>query len=269
MRSAPIGRGSKVATYRRDHPEVLRINPFLDTYFLRLNVTRPQLNNPLIRRALSLAIDRKAIVESVTRGGQLPAHSFTPPGTAGYTPPHGVSHDIEAAHQLLIEAGYPDGTGLPTLELLVNNSGNHQIIAEAIQEMWRRDLGIKIAVANMEQKTLLAQRRTLDYQILRSDWVGDYLDPSTFLNVFTGNSGNNHTGWNNPEYDHLLYQSDRTANTATRYDLMHRAEKILLHEAPIIPIYYYTTVRLVHPAVRGWHPTLLDHHPYKHVWLEP
>jgi len=260
---------SKVATYRRDHPDVLRINPFLDTYFLRLNVTRPQLNNPLIRRALSLAINREAIVENVTQGGQLPAHSFTPPGTAGYEPPHGVSQDLDAARQLLIEAGYPNGEGLPIFELLVNNSGNHQIIAEAIQEMWRRDLGIKIAVVNMEQKTLLSQRRTLDYQIMRSDWVGDYLDPSTFLNVFSGNSGNNHTGWNSPEYDDLLYQADRTADTAARYALMYRAEEILLREAPIIPIYYYTTVRLVHPAVRGWHPTLLDRHPYKHVWLEP
>ncbi len=260
---------SKVATYRRDHPEVLRINPFLDTYFLRLNVTRPQLNNPLIRRALSLAIDRESIVKNVTRGGQQAAHSFTPPGTAGYEPPQGVSHDLEAARQLLIEAGYPNGDGLPTFELLVNNSGNHQIIAEAIQEMWRRDLGIKVAVVNMEQKTLLSQRRTLDYQIMRSDWVGDYLDPSTFLNVFSGNSGNNNTGWNNPEYDDLLYQSDRTAETEARYALMYRAEEILLREAPIIPIYYYTTVRLVHPAVRGWYPTLLDRHPYKHVWLEP
>jgi len=260
---------SKVATYRRDHPDVLRINPFLDTYFLRLNVTRPQLNNPLIRRALSLAINREAIVENVTQGGQQPAYSFTPPGTAGYEPPRGVSMDLDAARQLLIEAGYPNGEGLPIFELLVNNSGNHQIIAEAIQEMWRRDLGIKIAVVNMEQKTLLSQRRTLDYQIMRSDWVGDYLDPSTFLNVFSGNSGNNHTGWNSPEYDDLLYQADRTADTAARYALMYRAEEILLREAPIIPIYYYTTVRLVHPAVRGWHPTLLDRHPYKHVWLEP
>lgn len=260
---------SKVATYRRDHPEVLKINPFLDTYFLRLNVTRPLLNNRLIRQAMSLAIDRTSIVENVTRGGQLPAHSFTPPGTAGYEPPHGVAYDLEAARQALVEAGYPGGEGLPTFEVLVNNSGTHQIIAEAIQEMWRRDLGINVSVVNMEQKTLLSQRRTLDYQILRSDWVGDYLDPSTFLDVFSGNSGNNHTGWTHPEYDSLLYQAARTADTASRHQLMYRAEQILLEESPIIPIYYYTTVRLVHPSVRGWHPTLLDHHPYKHVWLEP
>lgn len=260
---------SKVATYQRDHPEVLQINPFLDTYFLRLNVTRPLLNNPLIRRALSLAIDREAIVTLVTKGGQIPAYSFTPPDTAGYHPPHGVSTDLDAARQLLIDAGYPGGEGLPSFEFLVNSSGNHQIIAEAIQEMWRRDLGINVSIVNMEQKTLLSQRRTLDYQILRSDWVGDYLDPSTFLNVFSSNSGNNHTGWSNPEYDALLYQAARTPDNSARYSLFQRAEEILLKESPIIPIYYYTTVRLVNPAVRGWYPTLLDHHPYKYVWLEP
>ncbi len=260
---------SKVDTYRRDHPDVLRIDPFLDTYFYRLNVTRPILYHRKVRQALSLAVDRAAIVKTITRGGQQPAYSFTPPGTAGYVPPQGISTDLDKARKLLVEAGYPSGQGLPGFELLINSSGNHRIIAEAVQEMWRRDLGVKVDIVNMEQKTLLATRRTMDYQILRSDWVGDYLDPATFLEVFSGNSGNNHTGWNNPEYDDLLFQAQRTADNGRRYELFQRAEKILLREAPIIPIYYYTTVRLVHPAVRGWFPTLLDHHPYKHVWLEP
>jgi oligopeptide transport system substrate-binding protein len=260
---------SKVDTYRRDRPDVLRIDPFLDTYFYRLNVTRPVLNIREIRLALSMAVDRQAIVETITRGGQKPAYSFTPPGTAGYEPPIGISTDLAAARQLLLEAGYPKGQGLPKFELLINSSGNHRVIAEAVQEMWRRELGIKVEIMNMEQKTLLATRRTLDYQILRSDWVGDYLDPATFLEVFSSNSGNNHTGWSNREYDDLLYQASRSPDHDARYKLFQRAEAILLDAAPIIPIYYYTTVRLVHPAVKGWYPTLLDHHPYKHVWLEP
>lgn len=259
---------SKVDAYRRDRPEVLRIDPFLDTYFYRINVTRPVLNEAKVRRALSLAIDRKAIVENITRGGQMPAYSFTPPGTAGYEPPHGAASDPAAARALLAEAGYPEGRGLPTLEILINSSGNHRVIAEAVQEMWRRELGVSTSIINMEQKTLLAARRSLDFQILRSDWAGDYLDPATFLNVFSGNSGNNHTGWSNQEYDALLYQAARTPNQAERYELFSRAETILLRDAPIIPLYYYTTVRLVHPAVHGWYPTLLDRHPYKYVWLE-
>ncbi len=260
---------SKVDPWRRDRPEVLRIDPFLDTYFYRLNVTRPIFNEVKVRRALSLALDREAIVTNITRGGQQPAFSFTPPGTAGYEPPAGVSSDPAAARALLAEAGYPGGQGLPQLELLINSSGNHRVIGEAVQEMWRRELGVNVQLLNMEMKSLLAARRALDYQILRSDWAGDYLDPATFLDVFAGASGNNHTGWSNPDYDGLLYEAARTSERDARYTLLRRAETILLRDAPIIPLYYYTTVRLVHPAVHGWYPTLLDRHPYKHVWLEP
>jgi oligopeptide transport system substrate-binding protein len=120
----------------------------------------------------------------------------------------------------------------------------------------------------MEQATLLTNRRSLDYQILRSDWSADYLDPKTFLDVFRSDSNNNHTGWKNASYDALLFEADRTADQAARYALMQRAETILLQELPIIPIYSFTTVRLMQTSVHGWHPTLLDRHPYKYVWLQ-
>ncbi|MCW5549462.1 MAG: peptide ABC transporter substrate-binding protein [Opitutaceae bacterium] len=262
----PVG---KVETYRRARDGALHISPFLDTYFYRLNVTRPFLNDRRVRRALALAIDRDAIVEKITRGGQQPAYSFTPPGTAGYRPPADFQGGADAARALLAEAGYPGGRGLPAFELLISSSGNHRVIAEAVQEMWRRELGVTVNLLNMEHRTLLAQRRALDYQILRSDWIGDYLDPNSFLEIFTGASGNNHTGWRHPGYDALIYEAARTADPARRHDVLRRAEALLLDEAPIIPVYHYTTVRLVHPAVRGWHATLLDRHPYKHVWLEP
>ncbi|KXU35837.1 ABC transporter substrate-binding protein [Cephaloticoccus primus] len=259
---------SKIERYARQQPELLRVDPFFDTYFYRLNVTRPVLNEARIRRALSLAIDREAIVR-LSGGRQRVAASFTPPGLAGYTPPQALRYDPQAARALLAEAGYPQGRGLPTLELLINNSDNHRTIAEAIQAMWQRELGIRITIVNMEQKTLLSQRRTLDYQMLRSDWAGDYLDPASFLEIFSSTSGNNHTGWSSQEYDSLLYRAARTADPAARYALLARAEEILLQELPIIPIYYAATVRLVHPSLHGWHPTLLDRHPYKHLWLEP
>ncbi len=259
---------AKVETWRRERPGELHIGPFLDTYFYRLNVTRPGLNDVRIRRALALAVDRRAITEKILHGGQQPAHTLTPPGVAGYTPPAGIPTDFAAARRLLAEAGYGGGTGLPPLELLYNSSANHQVVAEAVQETWRRELGIEVRLANMEQSTLLAQRRTLDYQILRSDWAGDYLDPTTFLEVFASDSSNNHTGWKNRQYDALLYEAGRTSDPAARFALLQKAETLLLDEAPLIPVYHYTTVRLVHPAVRGWHPTLLDRHPCKHVWLE-
>jgi len=257
---------SKIEPYARDHPELLHVSPFLDTYFYRLNVTRPILNEAKVRRALSLAIDREAIVR-ITAGRQRVATSFVPPGIAGYTPPAAVRYDASAAQELLAEAGYEGGRGLPTFELLINNSGNHRIIAEAVQAMWQRDLGVRVNIVSMEQKTLLSQRRALDYQILRSDWAGDYLDPMTFLEVFSSDSGNNHTGWSSADYDSLLSRAARTAKPSARYALLARAEEILLREVPIIPIYYYTTVRLISPSLRGWYPTLLDRHPYKYLWL--
>ncbi|HEY4248927.1 MAG TPA: peptide ABC transporter substrate-binding protein [Lacunisphaera sp.] len=261
----PVGR---VDYYKRNQPDVLQIGAFLDTYFYRLNITRPGLSNLKVRQALAAAIDRTTLVEKVVRGGQQPAHSLTPPGIDGYVPPDVVKSNYDQARQLLADAGYTGGQGLPELEITINTSGNHRAIAEAIQEMWRRELGVNVRIVNMEQATLLANRRTLNYQILRSDWAADYLDPKTFLDVFRSDSDNNHTGWRNSTYDALLFEADRTSDPTARHSLMQRAETILLNDAPIIPIYYYTSVRLVDPSVRGWHTTLLDRHPYKNIWLE-
>src|SRR5579885_636817 len=135
----PVG---KIDAYRHDSPQFLRTDPVLDTYFFRLNVRRPPLKDERVRRALSLAIDRQVIVDKILRGGQQPATSFTPPGLPGYTPPAAVTTDFAAARKLLAEAGYPGGKGLPPLELLYNTSENHRVVCEAVQEMWRRELGL-------------------------------------------------------------------------------------------------------------------------------
>jgi oligopeptide transport system substrate-binding protein len=261
---------AKIDTYRRAHDPALQITPFLDTYFYRLNVTRPFLNDARVRRALSLAIDRRTIVETILRGEQRPAHSFTPPNCSpAYQPPDLATYDPAAARTLLAEAGFPGGKGLPPFELLINISGNHQLIAEAVQAMWRRELGVETHIVSMEQSSALEQRRILGYQILRSDWAADYPgDPLAFLKIFGSDSNDNHTGWKNSAYDSLLSQAGHTADPAQRFALLRRAETILLEEAPLIPIYHLTTIRLVQPVVHGWHPTLLDHHPYKYVWLE-
>lgn len=258
----------KVESYRSNSPQFLRTDPYLNTYFLRLNVRHPPLNNEKIRRALGLAVDRRAIVEKLLRGGQQTAFSVTPPGLPGYIPPAGSSADLTAARALLTEAGYPGGKGLPSLELLHNTSANNRLIAEAVQEMWRRDLGIDVKLLNQEYKVVLAERRAGRYQILLGDWVGDYLDPTTFLDLWRSDSGNNHTGWSNPEYDALLFAAARTADPAARAAQLQKAEAIVLASAPVIPVYYNTHVFLAQPSVKGWKPTLLDHHPYKHVWLE-
>ena len=258
---------SKVDHYRREQPGVLHVSPFLDTYFYRLNTTRPGLDHKLVRQALAAAIDRRSIVDKIVRGGQQPAAAFTPPGMGGYVPPDRLGFDPDRARRLLAEAGYPEGRGLPPIEILINSSGNHRIIAEVVQQMWR-SLGVSVQIDNMEQSSLFAKRRTLDYSVLRSEWAADFADPKSFLDIFRGGSSNNHTGWHSAAYDELLQAADHTADPAARAALMQQAEALLLDEMPVIPLYYFTTVRLVHPAVRGWNNLPLDRHPYKHVWLE-
>jgi oligopeptide transport system substrate-binding protein len=261
----------KIDTYQREAPGQLRIDPVLNTYFYRLNTAKPGLRDVRVRRALSLGIDRTAIVDRILRGGQLPARAFTPPGTAGYTFPitaTGHAADLSTARRLLADAGYPDGRGLPPIELLYNTSESHKLIAEAIQEMWRRDLGVEVRLANQEFNSTLEARRTGAYDILRSSWSADYADPASFLDIFRSDSGNNFTGWASPAYDTVLAAAARGATPAERNPLFQQAEALLLDAAPIIPIYHYTHVFVIRPEVKGWFPTLLDHHPYKAVWLE-
>jgi oligopeptide transport system substrate-binding protein len=260
---------SRIEANRRERPQEFRADPYLATYFYRFNIRRPYLSDPRIRRALALAIDRQAIADKVLHGGGQPASAFTPPGMEGYVPPPLLATDLTEARRLLAEAGYPNGQGLPAFELLFNNSENHRVIAEAIQEMWRRGLGVQVNLFNQESKVVLSARRSGDYQILRSDWVADYADPRSFLNLWRSGSGNNYTGWSNPDYDALLFAASRAPEPAERNALWRKAETLLLHDSAIIPIYYYTHVFLIQPSVQGWYPTLLDHHPYKYVWLKP
>lgn len=258
----------KADVWREDPLQRLRIDTYLGTEFYRINVNRPFLNDRRIRRALALAVDRDAIVNKILRAGQVPAHALTPPGTAGYTSSAQIPTDFEAARALLAEAGYPGGKGAPAIELLFNTSESHRAVAESIQEMWRRELGLEIRLTNQENSSMLAARTSGSFQIMRSVWIGDTVDPMTFLSLFTSDSGNNYTGWKNPFYDQLLFEAARTADITARNALYQKAEALLLEDPPFIPIYHYTHVFLLQPSVKGWHANLLDHHPYKHVYLE-
>lgn len=259
----------KADTWREDPQHRLRIDTYLGTEFYRINVNRPFLNDRRIRRALALGVDRDAIVNKILRAGQQPAHAFTPPDTAGYTSSAQIPTDFAAARALLAEAGYPGGKGAPAIELLFNTSESHRAVAESVQEMWRRELGLEVRLTNQENYSMLAARTSGSYQILRSVWIGDTVDPMTFLSLWTSDSGNNYTGWKNPTYDQLLFEAARTSDATTRNALYQKAEALLLEDPPFIPIYHYTHVFLLQPSVKGWSPNLLDHHPYKYVYLEP
>ena len=261
----PAGR---VEAWRVEAAGQLRTDPFLDIYFYRFNTTRPVLSDVRVRRALSLAVDREQLVSGLLKGGQRPAAAFVPPGAGGYQPPSVLRHDLAAAKALLAEAGYPEGQGLPVFELLYNTSENHRRIAEAVQQQWRA-AGVQVRLVNQENATIQDARRAGDFQILRSSWVADFDDPIGFLDIFTKGNSNNFTGWSDPAYDRALYEAARTTDTAARHALLRDAESRLLEAAPILPLYVNTHVYLLHPAVRGWHPTPLDRHPLKAVSLAP
>jgi oligopeptide transport system substrate-binding protein len=259
---------SKIPEYRAKEPQLMRIDPYLGVYLYRLNTTRAYLKDPRVRRALSMAVNRKAIVENITRGGQTPAYFMTPPDTRGYTSPAAIAYDPEKARQLLAEAGYPGGKGMPRLQILFNTSEAHKSIAEAIQEMWRKELGVESQLVNQEWKVYLDTEYKLDYDVSRGGWIADYPDPFTFLSTFASWSENNRTGWKNPKYDEDLAEAQRTVDPQKRYQLLGQAETLLLEDSPMIPIYHYTRVFLIRPSVRNWFPTFLDHHPYKYVYLD-
>lgn len=259
---------SKVTSYRESGNPDLRINPYLGIYYYTVNTTKPPLDKIDVRRALSMAIDRESITENILRGGQLPAFHFTPPDTGGYTTEYKVKENIEEAQRLLAEAGYPEGKGFPEIELLYNSSESHKLIAEAIQQMWKKNLGINVSLLNQDWKVYLTSRKQKDYDVARASWIGDFVDPINFLDLMASYSGNNHTGWASEAFDGLLDQASRTADPQERFSLLQKAEAMALEEMPVIPIYFYMSVYLVNPAVQGWHPNILDWHPYQSVSLK-
>ena len=259
---------TKIDAYRANYPQVLQISPYLGTYFYRFNVTNPAMKDPRVRRALSMAIDRDAIVKDVLRGGQIAAHGLTPPDTAGYTfRGAGTPTDCDAARRLLADAGYPDGKGMAPVDILINISSNHRAIAEVIQQTWRKELHVDANIANEEFKVYLDSQHTLNYEVSRSAWIGDYPDPFTFLGIFISNGEQNDTGWKNAEYDGIMAHS-LAAGPAERLEDFQKAETLLLEQSPIAPIYFYTNVYLLQPSVKGWYSNILNRHMPKFLYLE-
>lgn len=258
---------AKISTYKKDFPEAYRQDPYYGVYFYRLNVTKPPLDDVRVRRALALAIDRESLVTNVTRGGQQPALNFCPPSDK-FTSTARIDGDLATAKALLAEAGYPEGRGFPRINLLYNTSENHKVVAEAIQQMWRRNLGIDIGLINQEWKVYLDSQDTLAYDICRAGWIADYTDPNTFMDMWVTGGGNNDTGYSNPEYDALNESSLRAPDEEARMAIYQQMDDILARDVPMIPIYFYTRVYALSPRVTGYPVNVLDNRAWKYVDLE-
>ncbi len=241
---------------------------YLGTYFLRINVTRPPFHDARVRQALALAIDKSHLIAKIFKTGEPVASHLVPPGTAHYDPPTGLGYDPDRARQLLAEAGFPGGQGFPSFQFLVDSAGGgaarlHGKVAVELQAVWKRELGLSVEPRQMEKKVYLRAQTALDYDVSRASWIGDYNDPSTFLDLFMSGNGNNRTGWAHARYDDLLRAAQREPDPDRRLRLLRDAETILVREElPIIPICFYNGFFYYDPArLAGIHPNLLDLHP--------
>lgn len=239
--------------------------PFLATYFLRFNCAAGPFRDERVRRAFALAVDKERIVRKITRAGELAANSLVPPGIVGYVSPEGLKPDPETARKLLAEAGYPGGRGLPLVRYLYSESELNEAIAVELQAMWSEVLGVQVSLTRQEWKVYLNSMNSLDYDICRSSWVGDYPDPNTFLDMFLTGGGNNRTGWSDPAYDALIAAAAREADPVKRFGLLSQAEELLVaRKAVICPLYFYVGIQLYDPnRVAGIEPNLLDEHPIR------
>lgn len=254
-----------------------QIFPYIGTYFYCFNMNNDLMKDVKVREALSLAIDREAIVTNVTKGGQLPANGFVSEGIATSTGEsfrtlagdYGVpvNADVEKAKQLLTEAGYPDGAGFPELEILYNTSDNHKAIAEAIQEMWKQNLGINVTLRNEEWKVFQENRKNGNYEVARHGWIGDYADPMTFLEMWITGAGVNDAKYANPEYDKLI-DGSKYVSGEERDNMLKEAEALLAKDLPIMPIYYYTNPAMMRTTIKDAPKSSLGPVFYRNAYVE-
>ncbi|MEM1413018.1 MAG: peptide ABC transporter substrate-binding protein [Pseudomonadota bacterium] len=266
----PPGRHDWLAEH---YPEALRISPYLGSFWLGLNLSRPPLADaPELRRALSLAIDRETLTRVVMGAGEVPAWTIVPPGMEGYRSPRDAGESLaeearEArAKTLYTRAGYGPDRPL-RLELRFNTSAQHRRMAVAVAAMWKQVLGVRTELRHEEWKVFVNNRRqgTLT-QAFRGGWIADYGDPMTFLGLFRAGDALNNTFYANPEFDGLLQRASEAVGSQ-RMELLQQAETLLLRDTPVLPLYYYVSRHLVDPAVQGFVDNPRDVHLSRYLDL--
>ncbi|MGB8499937.1 MAG: peptide ABC transporter substrate-binding protein [Pantoea agglomerans] len=246
----------------------------LGTYYYAFNTQKGPTADVRVRKALSWSIDRKVIAEKVLGTGEKPAWHFTPDVTAGFKPlptfmqQHDQNSLNAQAKSLLAAAGYGPGKPLK-LKLLYNTSESHQKIAIAVASMWKKNLGVDVTLENQEWKTYIDSRNSGNFDVIRASWVGDYNEPSTFLNLLTSGNSSNIARFNNADYDAVIAKASRESSDQVRNSDYNRAEQILAEQAPISPIYQYTNGRLIKPWVKGYPITNPEDVAYsRELWIE-
>ena len=244
--SIPILEKSKLAN-KRGFKHV----PQLRGYYYGFITDKKPFNDPRVRKAFIMAVDRK-VFPTILHGGEQPAPSWIPPGMLAHNPKIGLPFNPPEARRLLREAGYPDGKGFPPVTLAYNTEEDHKMVAEAVQGMWERNLGVVVSLDNQEWKVYLKKLQNDPPNIFRLGWGADYPDPDNFMKLFTATSGNNLTRWKNPRYDQLLDQAARELDPHKRIKLYDEAQKILCEtDLPIMPLFWTAESTLLNPRFTG------------------
>lgn len=262
--SLPI---DKVPEYRDIPDTPFYFGPYIGSYMYLVNTEKPPVDDLKVRKALAMTIDREQLARSIMHGSVTPSYAFVPRGIPGYEPPNKVDFDPEGARALLAESKYADNW--PGLEIIYNTDEAHRKIAVAIQQMWKKHLGVEVTLTNQEWKVYADALKQQQYQVARMGWIGS-LYPASFLDMFLGDSGQNDTGFRNQRYDDLILRE--TANAVTRdqrYELMYEAETILMENLPLLPIYWYSNRYLQHPSVKGMPENVVQYTNFKYVSLDP
>ena len=260
----------------------LKIVDYIGTYYVCYQTQKAPFDNPLVREAFTLAIDRTYIVEQITQTGQVEAGGFVPAGvydaegatgddfrTVGgdYYAPTDADYEAncERARELLAEAGYPNGEGFPVVTYLYNTDDSHKAVGEALQNMWQTVLGVTVQLDNQEWATFLQTRKDGDYSIARNGWIADYNDPMSFLDMWLTGGGNNDAQYANPEYDALIQQAKASTDPAERMQLMHDAEDIIIgQDYALCPLYFYTQKYMLADGITGMYYTPLGYFFFDH-----
>lgn len=264
------------AQIREEYADELHIAPYLGIYYYGFNLAKPPFKDNLkLREALSLAIDRDKLVETITARGEAPAYSWVPPGVDNYEPRRfdyaDRSQDIRNTHarRLMAEAGFGPDSPLE-IELRYNTSDTNRRIALAIQSMWEEVLGVKTRLINEEFQVLLENMRAAEVtQVFRSSWIGDYNDAHTFLSMMESDNPSNMPRYSNEEFDSLMQSAAAQTDPDLRRSYLEEAERVLLSDHAVIPIYFLVSKHLVSPEVRGWGDNVLDYHYSQHLSLAP
>jgi len=254
----------------------LYIYPKLQVYWLVMNNQASPVNDVKVRRALALSIDRDAIVNKVLRGGQIPAYGMCPPiinDVSADKPfrdvyPEYFEMDIPKAKALLAEAGYPDGKGFPQTTYLLSIGGDHAVIAQAIQSMWKQNLGIEVDLEALESAVFIKERRAVTYPIARYIWATNIPDPSVWLNLYISDGRNNDSKYVNPEYDKVIYSAINEPDVAKRFALLHQAEKMLIDDMGVIPLFYPMNKILIKKNIKDLDFTPAGGVLFKHAYVE-